>query len=663
MRKKLVFQIIVLLLSISAFSQKFDLGKVSIEELKQTEHPKDPKAEAAILYKKGRTYFDILNGNKVVTEVEVRLKIYKKEGYDWATFIIDNYISNNLKENVAFSNAYTYNLVDGKIEKTKLKSEGIFVEKRNDYKERNKIVFPNVKELSVIEFKYVQESPFMGTLSDWSFQMGIPVNYSEYVTQIPEFFIYKSQMKGTLIPKTDKTSRGQTIQKKAKENTGYGFATSQTSQSYQEFINTYILKDIPAMADESYINNINNYRSTIVHELMSIKYPNQPYKDYSTDWATIVKNIYMGDFGSELGKRSYFEDDLAAILKGVTNPDEKITTVFNFVKNRMNWNEFDGYYCEKGVRTAYKEKVGNTADINLILVAMLREAGIDVNPILLSTRNNGIALLPNRNAYNYVIAGVETAKGLLFLDATDKVAMPNVMPLRALNWFGRIVRKDGTSDDVELVPTNLSKNVTNIMATIGSDGVLKGMYREQQFDYFAYLYRRAYGNTEEEKYLEKIEKQYPGLQIESYKVANKADLTKPVVEDYNFTHDGIVEKIGDKMYIDPMVFVAKTQNPFKQDKREYPVDFSFPYQEKYMINLTLPEGYVVESVPEAISMFMEEDMGSYSFNITASGNKIQLVATLDIKWSLIPATHYEGLKNFYKAMIEKETEKIVLKKA
>ncbi len=663
MRKKLVFQTIVLLLSISAFSQKFDLGKVSIEELKQTEHPKDPKAEAAILYKKGRTYFDILNGNKVVTEVEVRLKIYKKEGYDWATFIIDNYISNNLKENVAFSNAYTYNLVDGKIEKTKLKSEGIFVEKRNDYKERNKIVFPNVKELSVIEFKYVQESPFMGTLSDWSFQMGIPVNYSEYVTQIPEFFIYKSQMKGTLIPKTDKTSRGQTIQKKEKENTGYGFATSQTSQSYQEFINTYILKDIPAMADESYINNINNYRSTIVHELMSIKYPNQPYKDYSTDWATIVKNIYMGDFGSELGKRSYFEDDLAAILKGVTNPDEKITTVFNFVKNRMNWNEFDGYYCEKGVRTAYKEKVGNTADINLILVAMLREAGIDVNPILLSTRNNGIALLPNRNAYNYVIAGVETAKGLLFLDATDKVAMPNVMPLRALNWFGRIVRKDGTSDDVELVPTNLSKNVTNIMATIGSDGVLKGMYREQQFDYFAYLYRRAYGNTEEEKYLEKIEKQYPGLQIESYKVANKADLTKPVVEDYNFTHDGIVEKIGDKMYIDPMVFVAKTQNPFKQDKREYPVDFSFPYQEKYMINLTLPEGYVVESVPEAISMFMEEDMGSYSFNITASGNKIQLVATLDIKWSLIPATHYEGLKNFYKAMIEKETEKIVLKKA
>ncbi|WP_347067995.1 transglutaminase domain-containing protein [Flavobacterium sp. WV_118_3] len=663
MRKKLVFQTIVLLLSISAFSQKFDLGKVSVEELKQAEHPKDPKAEAAILYKKGRTYFDILNGNKVVTEVEIRLKIYKKEGYDWATFVIDNYINNNLKENVAFSNAYTYNLVDGKIEKTKLKNEGIFVEKLNDYKERNKIVFPNVKELSVIEFKYVQESPFIGTLCDWSFQMGIPVNYSEYVTQIPEFFIYKSQMKGTLIPKMDKTSKGQTIQKKEKENTGYGFVTSQTSQSYQEFINTYTLKDIPAMADESYINNINNYRSAILHELMSIKYPNQPYKDYSTDWATIVRDIYLGDFGSQLGKRSYFEDDLAAILKGVTNPDEKITTVFNFVKSRMNWNEVVGYYCEKGVRTAYKEKVGNTADINLILVAMLREAGIDVNPILLSTRNNGIALLPNRNAYNYVIAGVQTAKGLVFLDATDKIATPNVLPLRALNWFGRIVRKDGTSDDVELVPTNLSKNVTNIMATIGSDGVLKGMYREQQFDYFAYLYRRAYGNIDEEKYLEKIEKEHPGLQIESYKVANKADLTKPVVEDYNFTHDGIVEKIGDKIYIDPMVFVAKTQNPFKQDKREYPIDFSFPHQEKYMINLTLPEGYVVESVPEAISMFMEEDMGSYNFNITASGNKIQLVATLDIKWSLIPATHYEGLKNFYKAMIEKETEKIVLKKA
>lgn len=140
-------------------------------------------------------------------------------------------------------------------------------------------------------------------------------------------------------------------------------------------------------------------------------------------------------------------------------------------------------------------------------------------------------------------------------------------------------------------------------------------------------------------------------------------MAKPVVEDYNFTHEAIVERIGDKIYVDPMLFFAQTENPFKQEKREYPIDFSFPNQEKYMINLTIPDGYVVESVPAPMSMAMEEDMGSFNFNINTSGNKVQLVASVDINWSLVPASHYEILKNFYKTIIEKQTEKIVLKKA
>lgn len=656
-------------ITVQISAQKFDMGKVTVEELKQTEHPKDPKAEAAVLYKKGRTYFEFHpdKGFRTITEVETRIKIYKKEGYDWANFVIDNYVDNNSKENVSFTNACTYNLVDGKIEKTKLKSEGIFVEKTNKYRERNKIVLPNVKELSVIEFKYTQESPFIGAFKDWNFQMAIPVNHSEYVTQIPEYYIYKTQMKGALVPKIEKTSstgsyRGKVTQK-VNGDGGYSNVKSNLDLDYQEANITYTLKDIPAMKDESYINNINNYRTALLHELTSIKYPNQPYKDLSTDWNTLVKRIYEGEFGSELNKRSYFEEDLAAILKGISNPDEKITTIFNFVKSRMTWNEYVGYICEKGVRTAYKEKVGNTAEINLILIAMLREAGIDVNPILLSTRSNGIAFFPNRSSYNYVIAGVQSGDRLLLLDATDKNAGVDIMPFRALNWFGRMVRKDGSSDDVELVPKNLSKNVVNIMATIGADGVLKGMVREQHFDYFAYMYRALYGDLNQEKYLEKLEKKYTGIQIESYKVANAKDMAKPVVEDYNFTHEAIVERIGDKIYVDPMLFFAQTENPFKQEKREYPIDFSFPNQEKYMINLTIPDGYVVESVPAPMSMAMEEDMGSFNFNINTSGNKVQLVASVDINWSLVPASHYEILKNFYKTIIEKQTEKIVLKKA
>jgi hypothetical protein len=63
--------------------------------------------------------------------------------------------------------------------------------------------------------------------------------------------------------------------------------------------------------------------------------------------------------------------------------------------------------CNEGVKKAYKDKTGNVAEINLMLTAMLRYAGLNANPVLVSTRSNGIAIFPNRTAFNYVIAAVE----------------------------------------------------------------------------------------------------------------------------------------------------------------------------------------------------------------------------------------------------------------
>ena len=67
------------------------------------------------------------------TRVRTKIKIYKKEGYDWANYIVPYHIVGGVEESVTFSDAVTYNLVDGKIEKTKLKSNGEFVEKLNKF--------------------------------------------------------------------------------------------------------------------------------------------------------------------------------------------------------------------------------------------------------------------------------------------------------------------------------------------------------------------------------------------------------------------------------------------------------------------------------------------------------------------------------------------------
>jgi hypothetical protein len=182
--KHLTFLLFLILFCSNAKAQEFKLGKVSIAELEQKKHPKDTAAAAAILFKTGSTRFEYFHGEgfKVITEIAMRIKIYKKDGYDWANQEV-KFISggSSIQENVVFSDAVIYNLVAGKIEKTKLKSEGEFEEKVNRYVSKKKITLPNVKEGSVLEFRYKILTNNIGTLREFDFQTNIPVDYSEYL--------------------------------------------------------------------------------------------------------------------------------------------------------------------------------------------------------------------------------------------------------------------------------------------------------------------------------------------------------------------------------------------------------------------------------------------------------------------------------------------------
>jgi hypothetical protein len=66
--------------------------------------------------------------------------------------------------------------------------------------------------------------------------------------------------------------------------------------------------------EEALLINIDNYTASVSHELSMTKFPNQPFKSYSTDWNAVVKTIYDDDFGPELNKSGYFEDDLKLVL-------------------------------------------------------------------------------------------------------------------------------------------------------------------------------------------------------------------------------------------------------------------------------------------------------------------------------------------------------------
>ncbi len=261
-----------------------------------------------------------------------------------------------------------------------------------------------------------------------------------------------------------------------------------------------------------------------------------------------------------------------------------------------------------------------------------------------------------------MIAGVELDNGILLLDATTKNALPNILPIRVLNWTGRMIRENKTSAEVDLMPKFNSKESITVLAIMDQDGKISGKVRDQYFDYNGYLFRENYVSMSKDSYLESLEKRFPGLVIGEYIVTNEKDLAKPIVETLDFTNDNLTERIGDKIYFNPMLHYTTKVNPFRQENRAYPLDFAFPYQDKYSFTINIPEGYEVESLPKPIAIGMEENIANFVYKIASTGKQIQLSVTVEINYSNISPEYYTSLKTYYKEMIDKQNEKIVLKK-
>ncbi len=625
-------------------AQDFRMGRVSLEELRESVHPQDSTATAAVLYKKGVTNFGLNpDGSFVIrTEVETRIKIYKKEGLDYANFLISYYTSGE-KESVVFNDAVTYNEVNGKIEKTKIRREGEFTEQVNEYWTTKKIVLPNVKEGSVIEFKYTFKSPYLSTIPDWYFQQEIPVNNVDYEVFIPEYFAYRINLNST-----DITTKEQNIP---------------NSNNYNDLKVSYSGNNLPAIKVEEYVTNIKNYAANVKHELASTRFPNSLIKNYVVSWEDVVKSIYdYNKFGNELKQSSYFENDIQGISE-ISNPVDKMNAVFDFVQNKMTWNKKYGYVCLDGVRKAYKNGTGNVAEINLMLTKMLRSVGLQANPVLVSTRSNGISIFPSKNAFNYVICCVEMNNKKYLLDATSKYAVPDVLPTRAINYSGRIIRDNKSSEEIRLIPDKSSRKVISGMFTLNETGEISGKVRHNFMDYEAFDFRESYIGVSEDSYLENLEKKYNGIEIEEdYKRTNSNELYKPLVEDFSMKTNNFVDIIGGKLYLSPMLQYQRKRNPFTTEERNYPIDFIYPFQEKYSISYTIPESYEVESIPQSVTIALPDGIGMFRYMIENKGKQIQVGVDFAINQAVVPESYYQNLKEFFKYIVDKQSEKIVLKK-
>lgn len=672
MTKQTKLLALFLLFACPIFAQKAPIkfGEVPPEDLKLTTYSADTTAIAVVLADYGVSTFTYSEdkGFMIRFERTMRIKILKQDGTKHGTFEIPLYKDGTDKEKITSLKAITFNEVNGKVEQTKMKNESVFVENHSKYYDITKFALPNVKQGSVIDVSYETISNFLFNFQDWSFQSTIPVRYSEYRARIPEYFIYEKYLQGYVgltVNEQKSIPTTLSISYRVKESRD-GAMTERVTEQVQLNENTFrwVAEKVPAFIEEPNITTYKDYISKINFELAYVNYPNQTPKKIMGTWADISKKFTeFEDFGGEVKGNAFLKKTVEEITANATSPEQKVQAIYSYVKKNYSWNGLNRIFVDGSLRKVVDAKKGSSADINILLTSMINKADIQAFPVLMSTRDNGFVRreFPMASQFNYVVCLVRLADKSVLLDATEGLLQFGVLPERCLNGKGLVITGE-REEWVNLESGVKSKTVADAKVSINGDGVLKGKVKINNSGYHAYDYRKKFMAKGEEDFVKEF------LDGKTWSVTQKnfvniKEIQEPFIQEYELEIEDAVVVAGDMMYIKPNFLLQDESNPYKLEKREYPVDYGSPFELVYTGNITIPEGYTVEELPTQKVLRLPENGARFMYNVNVIGETtVSITSVLSINRAIYDQLEYPNLREFYGQMVAKHAEQIVLKR-
>lgn len=624
-----------LAVAINAFPQKGKngpaFGVVTPEEISMQRYDRDTTANAVILFDIG----SVLLGDDLSATYKrhVRIKFFGTED-------IDEYASKTLvfesrNGGITKVKGMTYNMENGKLVESKLQDEGIFKSKVDKVYSSLKFTLPNVKPGSIIEYSYTW-SMDLSLLPSWQFQHMIPTIYSEYETSIPKTFSFRKDVQGFL-PISDMITK----------NDG----------AYEKLI----MKDAPAFKVEPFLTTPDDYLSTVHYYITSIFIPGK-FFDFERSWEGIANSYAKSpDLGALTQMTGWLDKTVEPVVAGTTAGLDKAKKIHDYVKANIVWNETIDKLPDHTLRRVLDDKKGSSSEINMLMLAMMKRADLEVYPVLISTRDHGIIrpFTPHAGQFNYVLCLAKIdGKDYLF-DATNKSLPYNALPERCLNGSGLLI-KENDSDWIPLV-SGKSRITYSAEFKVKDDGELNGKLTIARDGLYGGQMRSSYASLGKEKYLSEAfaskSWEFNKSEFANMDVINSQanEVHQVVIRDHAMAN-------GDIIYINPYV-TGMEENQFKSETREYPVDIPTPFEKFYTARFEVPAGYKVEEMPGNKVFLLPDGGGKFLYSATMMGNMINITSHLAVTKNLITPDKYQNLREFYSLVVAKQAEQIVLKKA
>jgi len=637
----------IFLKSYSQFSN-YAFGNVTKEELLMNDCPFEPGAPAMILGEKCELIYNVVAPfySKKMTR---RIKIFKKEGFSYGTFEIE---FNRKTTDITFDKIMVYNLENDLLVTNILNEDNYHKTETVKHFLQYTITMPNVKEGSIIDLNYTISSHNSMDIAPWYFQSEIPCGWSEYKTTINKISTFNYYYTDFLpfVVNTIKTPEETTDKRKA------------------FIINRFAVENAPSYhLNESFILRPGDQLSKV--ELVYSAYNQNSFWGNGQGpitWTQINTNLLRDPYLGKVPDRGKFlQDSLEMLFVNCFDYEEHLRKVYEYIRRSVKCDGFRSIYAGN-IQKIMADKSGNTGEINLLLLAALRQAGFDCHPLLLATNEDAPPSKtdPRRYGVNYLVAAVFTDTSYYLLDASKREIAFNTLPARCLNGDGFLVSNHTHEQWIPLMRNERFEVKNNISYAWDPEKPDTVHVEKSSYSLSANKLRSIQQEKGDDEYIKSRKLAYQNNNISTPQFTWLNETDKPLIESFSFMLKPVDYNTSESYFLQTIPFDTYKENPFDGIKRDFNIDFQAPNFQDYDVTVKIPKGFRIVSIPESVAMKGIGNDLIFDFSVTADADQreVRIHSDIRVKRASFSKEEYNDIRQFFATIVKSQNTLIELKK-
>jgi len=529
-------------------------------------------------------------------------------------------------------------------------SEGLYADTR--YKV---LQIPASRPGSVIGYEYQQRGRPFVLQAIWSFQDEIPVRFARLSLELPSNWTYTPYWRNT---------------------SAVNPRQSGDNRWMWELSNIEPIRSEPDMP---------TWRSVAGEFDLSFA----PKKSNSgnqglTSWNQIAQ-WYMQLTKGRYDATPAIRDKVHELNSDVHDPIETIQRLGSFVQHSIRYVAIEigiGGYQPHPASDVYSAGYGDCKDKATLLRAMLQEVGIEAYYVLINSNRDYLSPeFPSPLGFNHAILAIRLPKdtdvngnyavlqhpdlgSLLFFDPTDDSTVMGYLPSSLQSNTGFLVTESGGNIlRLPLAPPNANRILREAKLTIDKFGNMKGTIEEARRGPSAAALRQQIVNEPSQSRQKIFQNLLSGLidgaVLTGARISSLKNFDGAISIAYDFHVNAYAQQTSNLFLFRACALGHKSRSLLEGKARIQPMVFSNTALESDVVNISLPEDFSIDEVPQNVSY--EYPFGAYKSEITITKHTLHYARSYEIRDVRVPSTGLEALKKLFREIADEEQSYVIMK--